>query len=132
MREITVKTREELETALEMKYEIINVEGELAEKIKRTESLKKLGTVALTTLIGSIIVAFGAAPVTGGLSLPVVSAFAATTAAASGTAISSGTIIAIVAIGASLILTLYKDYDIEVKVAPDGVKVKLKLKLKNN
>ena len=128
MSEITVKTSDELKRAMDMKYDVINVEGELAEKIKKTESLKKLGTVALRAVVGGIIVAFGAAPITGGLSLPVVSAFAATTAAASGTAISSGTIIAIVAIGASLILTLYKDYDIEVKVTPDGVKVKLKLK----
>ena len=41
MKEITVVTNDELETAIKMKYDIIFVVGDLVEKIKKTETLKK-------------------------------------------------------------------------------------------
>lgn len=126
MREITVRTNGELKKAMENNCNIIYVEGELAEKIKKTEQLKKLGTVALTGVIGAIIIACGTAPITGGMSFAAASAVVAATFAATGVTLSTSAIIAIVAIGAGLILTMYKDYDIEIEVDNNGtVRVKL-------
>ena len=119
MKEITVVTNDELETAIKMKYDIIFVVGDLVEKIKKTETLKNLSIYALTGVITAIILSCGAAPVTGGL-------FVTAASAATGVTLSTSVVIAIVSIGARLILNIYKDYDIREETI-NGENVRLKL-----
>lgn len=126
MKEITVVTNDELETAIKMKYDIIFVVGDLVEKIKKTETLKNLSIYALTGVITAIILSCGAAPVTGGLSLIAASAVVTAASAATGVTLSTSVVIAIVSIGARLILNIYKDYDIREETI-NGENVRLKL-----
>lgn len=117
---VVVRTVEKLKIAMDNKSSVIYVEGELAEKIKKTEKLKTLSSAALKIVLGSIIVACGASAVTGGLSMVVAAGVATATATTTGVVLTPVAIVAIVAIGAGLVLTMYKDYDIKVELDSKG------------
>lgn len=124
MKEITVSKNEDLEKAMKEKYDIIYVVGELAEKIKNTEQLKKLSRPILGLLIGLII----ATPFSGGVSTLALMGINAAIVAAGGTSISLGTLIAIVAIGANQVFNIYKDYKVDISRSGNGYKATLFLK----
>lgn len=122
---VVVRTSDELKKAMDNKSSVIYVEGELAQKIKKTEKLKKLSGVVLATVIGIII----AIPFTGGTTAVALAPVALAVKASSGVTLSTGAIIAIVSIGAGLVLTMYKDYDVDVEYDMNGrIRVVLKRK----
>ncbi|MFH8134197.1 hypothetical protein ABU178_08420 [Pantoea osteomyelitidis] len=125
MNETVVTTKEELKKAKDKKVEIILVEGELAKNLRRSKKIGiatgGLSVVAVAALAASL----AAAPVSGGASLAGFAAVAPTAAAAfSGFEISA--IIAASAIGLTLLIAIFKDYE-EVEAGPNGG-IKLKRK----
>ncbi|AGT25526.1 MULTISPECIES: hypothetical protein [Klebsiella pneumoniae complex] len=118
MAEVIVKTKEELEKAKDDKVEYIVIEGELADKVRKSKTVAKASGAALAIIAAAI----AAAPVTGGLS----SFAVAPVAAMSGFEIAA--IIAAASIGLALIIALFKDYE-EIE-AGEG-KIKLKRRQKN-
>jgi len=105
MREITVTTRSELEKAKNNKFEIITVQGELANKLhkaKKITTLSKAGLGILGVAIGGAAIA---APFTGGLS------FAAAAPVAVATGASIPAIIGASAVGLALVLAIFKNYE---------------------
>lgn len=98
---VTVRTKEELATARQSGVERIVVQGELAEKVKRSKKIALAGSVTL----GTLAVALAAMPLTGGLSM-----FAAAPVAAL-TGLEIAAIIAAASVGLALIIALFKDYE---------------------
>ncbi len=115
MNSVTVTTKEELEKAKELKATEIIVKGELAEDLKKS---KKIATASVAT-IAVITAALGAVPFTGGLSV----AAAAPIAALTGMEIAA--IIVAASIGITLIVGVFKNYEVEAE-APGLMKLKLK------
>ena len=101
MQPITVTTKEELQTAQKLNSKEIIVIGKLANDLKKSKKVMKLGKVGIIALAGVI----GLAPFTGGVSLGV----AATAAALTGLEISA--IIIASSIGLSLLLAVHKGYE---------------------
>ncbi len=111
---IIVKTKEELEKAMDNKEQNIVVQGELAEKLYKTRKIAKLSGWTLV----AIAAALAAAPFTGGLSaasLTAVAGFTSITSAATLTGLEIGVIVMAATIGLSIILALYKNYDVKIK-----------------
>lgn len=117
MNQIVVRTKAELERAKDAKAEIIIIEGDLANKVKRGKTVAKASGVSLAL----ITAALAATPFTGGMSMFA----AAPIAAMSGFEIAA--IIAAASIGLTLIIAIFKDYE-EIE-AGDG-KIKLKRRKK--
>ena len=124
MKEITVFRKEDLEETMKEKYDVIYVVGELAEKIKNTEQLKKISGPVLGLLIGLVM----ATPFSFGVSSIALIGINTAIAAAGGTAISLGTLTAIVAIGASNVFDMYKNYNVDISRSGNGYKATLFLK----
>lgn len=124
MKEITVFRNEDLEDAMNKKYDVIYVVGELAEKIKNTEQLKKMSGPILGLLIGLVM----ATPFSFGVSSIALLGINTAIAAAGGTSISLGTLTAIVAIGASKVFDMYKNYNVDISRSGNGYKATLFLK----
>jgi len=97
-----VYTREELKKAKEQKIDNIVIKGELANKLHKAKKIAKLSTAT----IGIIIAALGAAPITGGISTFAVAPVAALTG------MEIAAIIAAASVGISLIVAVFKNYDI--------------------
>lgn len=116
---IVVRSKKELECAIERKEKDIVIVGELAEDVKRTERVKTLGPIAL----GTLGTALAAIPFSGGLStfgvIPI----------AISIGLSPAIIILIITIGLTLILTLIKDYD-EVTFRAKGAACEAELHLR--
>lgn len=117
---VFVRSSEELKKAMDNKISVIYVEGELAEKVKNTEKLKDLSSSNLHVVLESIIVACGSSKSIGSLSTIAATGVAATTTAATGVVLTPVAIVAIVAIGAVLVLGMYKDYDVKVELDLKG------------
>lgn len=101
MSSINVSTKQELESAKNSGYEEIVVLGELAGQLKKGKSI----AVAGAATIGVLIAALAATPFTGGLSM-----FAAAPVAAL-TGLEIAAIIAAAAVGITLIVAVFKDYE---------------------
>lgn len=109
---IEVRTKEDLEKAIESKAEKIIVKGELAEKIHKAEAIKSLSKPALVALGAAIV----ATPFTGGISGAVgVAAITATTG------MSIVAITAVAFLGIALILSITNDYDRKFSAKADGI-----------
>ncbi|QRN32620.1 hypothetical protein [Pectobacterium brasiliense] len=127
MTEVTVRTKAELKKAKNEKVEIINVEGDLAKNLKKGKKL----AIGLAGVSGVALAAIGAsivaAPITGGTSLTAMSFVSAPAIAAiSGYEIAA--IIAASAIGLTLIVSIFKDYEeIDASVS-NGIKLRRKRK----
>ena len=110
MKEITVVSKTALEEAMNSKYDIIYVVGDLAKKIKRTVQLKNLSDTALAAFLISpkpkspIVYSKIVSP---GLPIP-------STARLIG---------AIVALGASRIFNIYKEYNVETSNTSNSYKI---------
>ena len=101
----TVRTKEELETARNEGVDEIVVVGELAESLKRAQKISKIGKVGLVGLTCALGAAAVTAPMTGCIS------FLALAPVAAVTGVEIAVIIAAVAIGISLVISLFKDYE---------------------
>lgn len=109
---IEVRTKEELEKAIENKTAKIIVKGELAEKIHKAEAIKSLSKPALIALGAAI----AATPFTGGISGAVgVAALTATTG------MSIVAITAVAFLGIALILSITNGYDRKFSAKADGI-----------
>ena len=123
MQEITVKTSKELKNAMDNKYDVIYVEGELAEKIKKTEKLKHIGKKTLIAIIAAYAATKGMNSATKGLSAPMAQALFRTVSKEAGVTLSAETLMIIAGIGVLCVLAMYRDYDVELNVP--GISVKL-------
>jgi len=101
MSSITVKTKEELESAKHNGYAEIIVSGELADDLKKSKKIALAGAVTL----GVLTAALAAMPFTGGLS----AVAAAPVAALTGLEIAG--IIAAASVGLALVIAVFKDYE---------------------
>ena len=102
---VTVTTKAELKNAQEKNIQEIVVSGDLADKLKKAKQITKLGATGLGILTAAIGVGIVAAPVTGGLSM-----FAAAPVAAL-TGLEIAAIITASALGITLIIAVFKDYE---------------------
>jgi len=119
MSEITVRNRQELDSAMKNKIDVIIVEGELAKKLKQAKKISKLSKAGLAILTATIGAAAIAAPVTGGLSF-----FAAAPVAAI-TGVEIAAIITASALGIALVIAVFKEYE---EISFDNGKLKMKRK----
>ena len=122
---IIVETKAELKQVLKDKSSKFIVQGELVNNIKMSKKVTKLSKIALVILSGSIV-AIAAAPTTGGISgivgVGAVGFVAATAPAAAGGAVSMSVILAVIAMGGlTIVLALYKDYDVKYSMGPSGL-----------
>jgi hypothetical protein len=108
---VEVRTKEELEAAINNKAEKIIVKGDLAEKIHKAEAIKKVSKPALV-ILGA---ALAATPFTGGGSGAV--AVAGLTAT---TGMSIAAITAVAFLGLALILSITNDYDRKFTAKAEG------------
>lgn len=100
-----VSTREELKAAQEAKVKEIVVVGELAGKLRKAKKVALLGRVALAALAATLGVATFTAPVTGGVS------YLAAAPVAALTGVEIAAIITATALGVSLVIAVFKDYE---------------------
>jgi len=109
---LEVRTKSELEQAIKNGTKKIIVRGDIAEKIHRAESVKKVSKTGLLLLSASL----AATPFTGGASGVVgIAALTATTG------MSIVAIIAVAFLGLALILSITNDYDRKFTAKADGV-----------
>lgn len=104
MTEARVSTKEELEKAKNAKVDVIVVEGQLANKIKKSKKIVDAGTAG-SAAIAVLLAATAATPFTGGMSFLA----AAPLAAMTGFEISA--IILAASIGLTLLIAIFKDYE---------------------
>ena len=125
MATVTVSTKEELETAVKNNSDKIIITGDLAQKIisaqKKKSVAKKVGIGSAIAAGVATVIGLAAAPFTGGASAVAgVSYLVATTAGGTVVALSTAEVIAVCAtvlgalgIGASVINTISKNYDLK-------------------
>ncbi len=101
MSQVTVRTKSELESARVQGIEKIIVEGSLANKLKNSKRIAYVGGGTIAVLTAAI----AAAPFTGGVSFLA----AAPIAALTGLEISA--IIAVSAVGITLVIAVFKGYE---------------------
>ncbi len=118
-----VHTKQELENAIKNKAQSFEVEGDLAEKIKKGQKITKLSKTTLALLIVSIA-GIAATPVTRGFSGIAGSAGVITIATLTGMEIA--VIMTVAFLGVGLLTALFRDYSIEEEVDLPGGKIKLK------
>ncbi|WP_319780058.1 hypothetical protein [Maridesulfovibrio sp.] len=100
MDSVVVRTKDELEQAMDEKAPVIVVQGELAEDLNKGMKLSSASAVTL----GLLGAALAAVPFTGGLSLLAAAPIAAMTG------LEIALIVAVAALGLALVLTVLKDY----------------------
>lgn len=125
---VTVTTKEQLKKAKEDKVDVIVVEGELAENLKRSKKVAIAAAGVSGVALTGLIAAIAAAPATGGTSF-LLYAGAAGTSAATFTGIEIASIILAGSIGITLLVGIFKDYE-EIEASPSGG-IKLKRKQKD-
>ncbi len=132
---VTVTTKDELEKAITEKKEEIMVVGELAKKIKKANTAKKIAKgVGVGAVVAAGVAGVAAAPLTGGASLVATKMAAplATAAATGGVAITLSTGAAVVgalaAIGLTTICLVSMEKDYEVEAEGEGYKFSWKKK----
>ena len=120
-KEVTVRTKQELESAVESRCERIVIEGDLARKVKKGKKVRNLSTVALMAVAAAV----ATLPLTGGASAVAVAPVAATTG------LRVAQLVAIGLVGLSLLLAVWKEYqEIECELGP-GPRLVLRLKKKS-
>ena len=97
---VVVRTRDELEKAINSGYSRIIIRGELAEKVNTSLKIKTVSKYTIAILAASL----AAVPFSAGLSLPAMALVSITTG------LEISLIIAIVFIGLALVLLVVKDY----------------------
>lgn len=112
---VTVRTKEELQSAYDAGASTIVVKGKLAKHIQKGRKLRSVGAGTLATLGAAI----AALPFTGGLSASVVAPIAVSTG------LGTATILAVIFIGIVLLIAILKDYEV---IVISKKKVKLKKK----
>ncbi|MGV5951676.1 hypothetical protein [Escherichia coli] len=117
MAEVTVRSKDELEKAQNSKAEIIIIEEELANEIKKTKAVTKVSGVVIAAMIAT----FATIPLTGGGSVLVVSSLAALSG------LDIAVIIAAASIGIALIIAVFRDYE-EIEFSNGKMILKLKRK----
>ena len=117
MAEVTVRSKNEHEKAQNSKAEIIIIEGELANKIKKTKAVTKVSGVVIAAMIATC----ATIPLTGGGSVLVVSSLAALSG------LDIAVIIAAASIGIALIIAVFRDYE-EIEFSNGKMILKLKRK----
>ena len=100
-----VKTKTQLEQAKNDGEKEIIVEGELADKLKKSKKVAMLGGAGLAILFSVIGAATVTAPVTGGLS------YLAAAPVAALTGLEIAAIVAATSVGLALIVAIFKDYE---------------------
>ncbi|MCF7939852.1 MAG: hypothetical protein K9L68_14765 [Spirochaetales bacterium] len=98
-----VSTKEELDEAIDRGCQTIRIVGKLAGQVYRTRALAHVSPA----LLGSAAASLGFAPATGGLSLAL---GVMPTTAMSG--VSIGALIIAISIGLSLLIALFKNYEV--------------------
>lgn len=112
--ETVITTKEELKKAKKQKMERFVVRGKLASDIKKARAITKLSAssiLILTTVAGMATIA---APTTGGASY--LAAAPAVAAEAASVGVSVPAIVVAVSIGVSLIIGLFRDYNVKFKM----------------
>ena len=129
---LIISTKSELKNALKNKTSHFTVTGKLAKDIKKSKKITKLGKLSLAILTASIA-AIILSPATGGTSGAVGTAGIATVgvfnfiapaavATTTGTGISTSVIFAVIALGGvTIVLALFKDYDVKYAMGPSGL-----------
>ncbi|MDO4776876.1 MAG: hypothetical protein Q4A06_05390 [Cardiobacteriaceae bacterium] len=112
-----IKTKSELENALKNKVQHFEVEGELAENLKKGQKITTLGKFSLAALIASLA-GVAAAPVTGGIAGVIGATGAASVAALTGLEIA--VIMAVAFVGSGMLIALFKGYDVEYEIDLSG------------
>lgn len=102
---MVVKSSEELEAAKKRGDKEIIIEGELANKLKRSKNLSMVGAGTLAVVTAVLGVATVSAPFTGGVS------YLAAAPVAALTGLEIAAIIAATSVGLALVLAVYKDYE---------------------
>lgn len=105
-KKIIVKTKEELKAAIKRKEPCIEVQGDLAIKIKWIKKLTRPQVVALAALLASAAIPSPASPISAVVSMPAVTAI-------TGSEIAS--IIFAGGVSAALILAILKGYNVEIR-----------------
>ena len=121
---VTVTTKEQLKKAKEDKVDVIVVEGELAEKLKRSKKVAIAAAGVSGVALTGLIAAIAAAPATGGTSFLLY----AGTSAATFTGIEIASIILAGSIGITLLVGIFKDYEEIEASTSGGIKLKRKQK----
>ncbi|ASR42759.1 hypothetical protein BEN78_04520 [Xanthomonas citri pv. mangiferaeindicae] len=103
MKSVIVTTRDELEVAKNTRAQEIVVLGKLADDLKKTRKLARLGAAG----VAAIAAAVGLAPVTGGMSTLGLAAVATVTG------LELATIITAAGLGIALIFAIHKDYNVD-------------------
>lgn len=116
MNQITVTTKEELKNAKEKGYQEIIATGDLATDLKKASVIKALGPVA----IGTLTAALALIPVTGGVSMVLAAPVWATVGITDTVVVT-----AIVTLGLTLVLAIFKEYDVEFEKTAEGMRAKL-------
>ena len=124
---VTVTTKEQLKKAKEDKVGVIVVEGELAEKLKKSKKVAIASAGVSGVALTGLIAAIAAAPATGGTSF-LLYASAAGTSAATFTGIEIASIILASSIGITLLVGIFKDYEEIEASTSGGIKLKRKQK----
>ena len=112
-----IKTKDELENAIKNKVQNFEVEGELAGNLKKGQQITTLGKISLSILIASLA-GIVATPATGGISGAL--GFVGTTTVATLTGLEIATITAVAFLGISMLIALFKDYDVEFEKDTEG------------
>lgn len=119
MKQRTVRTKEELKSAVDAKTELIIIKGELAEKLNTGFKIKK----ASKWSIGILAASLGAVPLTGGMSMAAEAPIAALTG------IEIVAIIAVASIGIALIILVCREYyEVRFRGKKDDIETELELK----
>ncbi|EHW0577205.1 TPA: hypothetical protein ACGBCJ_001745 [Escherichia coli] len=101
MAEVTVRSKDELEKAQNSRAEIIIIEGELANKIKKAKAVTKVSGVVIAAMIATC----ATIPLTGGGSVLAVSSLAALSG------LDIAIIIAAASIGIALVIAVFRNYE---------------------
>lgn len=125
---LVVKTKDELQKAIDNKINHFEVEGELAEKLKKGQKITTLGKFTLAVLTVAIA-GIVATPATGGISG--VAGFSAASTVATLTGLEIAVIMSVAFLGIGMLIALFKDYNVEYETDPKNGKVKAKFTRKN-
>ena len=128
MSSIVVQTKEELKKAKNDKIDEIIVVGKLAKDLKAAKKITTLSTGALAALTAFVAGGVATAPFTGGTSM-VFSAVAVAPIAVT-TGLSVPAIILIAVLGVGFVTTLFKEYDIEIDIRNQTIRLLRKEKSK--
>ena len=126
---VVVTTKAQLKQAKEAGEKEITINGDLANKLKKSKQIAMLGGVSLGILVAALGGATVTAPVTGGMSYLALASVAAPVAAITGIEIAA--IIVASSLGIALIIALFKDYE-EISYKEGELKLRKKQRSKDS